>query len=299
MRRVILLHIWIMWLIGHNIFILIILLLIVLNVSFVTLYEQYLISIPQSRLGPNKNSLLGIIQAFFDGVKLIKKSLIITFYIHFGIVINTIIFFIMSLLFWLLLYYPFIFFTLDCKLLLLVGLIGIIVYYNLNLGMLSNSKFSLLGSIRFIIQSLSFEVRLFFISFIIIIMLHSVDVLSISNVLVLILLIPITFIVLVDLNRTPFDLSEGESELVSGFNTEFRSLLFTLAFLGEYCIIVGISMLLSTLLCNRFIIIIGISYIIIYCRRCYPRYRYDGLIRIFWFRVLITTLILIIWLWWM
>ena len=72
---------------------------IISTVSFVTLYEQYLISIPQCRLGPNKNSLMGVIQAFFDGIKLLKKSLITIHYMDCWLFIITMMFFIMRMLF--------------------------------------------------------------------------------------------------------------------------------------------------------------------------------------------------------
>ena len=103
---------------------------------------------------------------------------------------------------------------------------------------------------------------------------------NIFNLLIFIILIFIVLIFLTELNRSPFDFSEGERELVSGFNTEFLNLNFIFLFLGEYNIIIIFSYFLC-LLFNliRFFIIILTIFILI--RSSYPRFRFDLLISLF------------------
>ena len=147
------------------------------------------------------------------------------------------------------------------------------------------SKFARLGRIRSCSQSVSYEVRiaLFFIALIILI--RSIKILISENFFMFFIFLPLLFFwflsCLAETNRAPFDFSEGERELISGFNIEFRGVPFTLLFLAEYGIIIFFSFFTSYLFFNfLFFFSSLVLFLFLLIRRVYPRFRYDKLIRI-------------------
>jgi NADH-ubiquinone oxidoreductase chain 1 len=131
-------------------------------------------------------------------------------------------------------------------------------------GWCSNSKYALLGALRGVAQTISYEVRITLILIRALIVLSSIDLTTItinqhSSIVLIIPLITILWFItnLAETNRTPFDFAEGESELVSGFNVEYSSGVFALIFIAEYTRILAISMITAS------IIIGGLTFIFI------------------------------------
>ena len=193
------------------------------------------------------------------------------------------------------------FFTLS--ILILLFLYTTSVYTTLVTGWSSNSKYSLIGSIRRVAQSLSYEVTLGLLFFSFAFLISSTllyKIINFNSFLLQLFFFPILTILflnyLVERNRTPFDLSECESELVSGFNVEFGGAEFSLIFLGENLILVFNSLVLSVLAGRSptyLILWILIIYLKISIRGAYPRYRLDRIIELCWLIFLPFTLILL------
>lgn len=155
--------------------------------------------------------------------------------------------------------------------------------------------YSILGSIRSIAQSISYEVRFFLIIACLLFFTCSLTLIDFikyqSEILFIFFTFPVFIIFMVsllaELNRTPFDFSEGESELVSGFNVEYGGFGFAFIFLSEYlgilfssillCIFFCVGTYINYLFCFKLVLI---SFIVIVIRGSLPRYRYDKLMDI-------------------
>ena len=177
------------------------------------------------------------------------------------------------------------------------------VYFGFLSGWVSNSKYSVIGSFRAVSQMISYEVALAFIVIFYRLFIGSYSLLSYNNKSLLFIFYPLGIlwfiICLSESQRTPFDLAEGESELVSGFNTEFRAAYFALLFLGEYMAILLMRMLrvlivFGFLLKSFFFIsiIIIFSTLFIWCRCTFPRVRYDCLMLYLWKGILPSLIVL-------
>jgi NADH-ubiquinone oxidoreductase chain 1 len=189
-----------------------------------------------------------------------------------------------------------------------IGIINPSDFIIIMAGWSSNSKYGFLGSIRATSQMISYEISLGFILGNIIILSESFNLSKIYlqqyiyNSYIYSLL-PVSFLffisLLVEINRAPFDLTEGESELVSGYNIEYSSFIFALFFLAEYSHIIFSSMLFSLLFfSNKLLntIFIGIIFIIIILiiRSSFPRFRYDKLMYLLWKTYLPLSIIFIL-----
>ena len=278
-----------------------------IGIAFLTLFERKFLGYIQDRKGPNKVGFLGIFQPFSDVIKLLNKEFFyvdkINLYLYY---FRVILILFLSLIVWLI--YPFYYNGCGIKfgILYLIRVFRIGVYPLIIGGWSSNSNYSILGAIRSIAQSVSYEVILFLMIFTVILLIESY---SFSELLkfqfyvkFVIILIPIYLIfivrLLIELNRTPFDLVEGESELVSGFNTEYFGGRFALIFIAEYLRIIFIRFLISLLFIGfrLFRIIFNLSWLfhiffIIWIRGVIPRIRYDELIYICWKKFLSCVLI--------
>ena len=169
---------------------------------------------------------------------------------------------------------------------------GVLVYFILLSGFFSISKFAILGSLRSSSQRISFEIIFFFILFCFLIFFQSFFFKWVTNILLFTLIFLFVILVLVELNRAPFDFSEGERELVSGFNLEFGTVFFILLFLREYGFLIFFRVLTRIFFIGNLIIFIFIIFsIYLLIRSSYPRYRYDLLIIFFWLGLLPFTIL--------
>lgn len=296
-----------------NIFIIIFFILIILiRITFLTLLEQKVLSYIQIRKGPNKVGYIGLLQPFSDAIKLFFKEIVILVYSNYFIYfICPILSLILSLILWIT--FPFFFiFSFNLIYLFIFSCIRIGVYFIIISGWSSNSNYALLGRLRSIAQTISYEVCIiiFFLRFIIFILrfniLKFLDYQKyISFIFLNLLVCLIIFVIfLAETNRAPFDFAEGESELVSGFNIEYRRGGFALIFLSEYCIILFLRIIfcLIFLFNSLFYFIfylkfILLRYLFIWVRGAFPRFRYDKLIYLTWkFYLSISLFIIIIFL---
>jgi len=281
---------------------------ILLGVAFFTLMERKFLGYYHLRKGPNKPGPLGVCVPFADAIKLfIKENNYpkISNRTLFKLVL-LLVFFIPSFL-WII--YPSLFYSFASPIsfIIFLSFSSLGVYGTLGVGYRSNSKYSNLGSVRAIAQTISYEVclRLFLLSRIIFSSLS----LSFFNLLPPFVIMPLRvlmffIIALAETNRSPFDFAEGERELVSGFNTEYSSVPFVLVFLAEYIAIILISIVTSiTFLDSVFILrvfpVLLISIRYVWARGTLPRFRYDQLIIIAWkcllpFRLAIVSVIVVI-----
>ena len=279
--------------------------IVIVGVAFFALLERKILSRSRIRVGPQYVGYWGLLQRFSDAIKLLTKEswrpLFGSFFVFYAAPILNII---LILFLWLL--YPLreggIFWR-FCLLFFIV-IRGLNVYPILRAGWSSNCKYSILGRLRRVAQIVSYEIRLILVLLRIIWIIGSFNFKGIIiyqtiiyNIFLFLPLFIIWFITcLAETNRTPYDFSEGESELVSGFNTEFRGGGFTLIFLAEYARIIFIRLIRSLIFfsSNRslrfFIKTIFIGYWFIWVRARLPRYRYDKLINLAWKSLLPLTL---------
>lgn len=260
--------------------------------------ERKILGYIQLRKGPNKVGFIGIIQPFRDVIKLFSKEVFIIHKSRYKIFyICPIILMFLMIRNWLLIPVITNIYYLNYSLLIIIIIITLIGYIILLIGWRSNSLYSLIGSIRAIAQTLSYEVSFIMIILILIILRERYSFFEFIkwqiNLWFIISLIPLMIVffirVLAELNRRPIDFIEGESELVSGFNVEYFRGGFGLIFIAEYGIIIFFSYLVVFIFTNlgnilgfMSIMLNFIVIIIIFMRGLLPRIRYDELIYLCW-----------------
>nr|YP_010713880.1 NADH dehydrogenase subunit 1 [Glyphocrangon regalis]WDD39100.1 NADH dehydrogenase subunit 1 [Glyphocrangon regalis] len=271
---------------------------VLVSVAFLTLLERKILGYIQVRKGPNKVGFLGLFQPFADAVKLFTKeqtfpmmSNFIPYY--FSPVFSLFI----SLLVWLIMPYEMGLVSFKMGVLFFLCCMSLGVYSTMSAGWASNSKYALLGCLRAVAQTISYEVSLALILFSGLILTGSFDLLSFGNfqryIWFMVFMFPLGLLwftsCLAETNRTPFDFGEGESELVSGFNTEYSSGGFALIFMAEYASILFMSVffsiiflganLMSLFFCLK---VVYVSFSFVWVRGTLPRYRYDKLMYLAW-----------------
>ena len=272
---------------------------VIISVAFYTLIERKILGYLQTRKGPNKPGIIGLFVPFGDAVKLARKENLIPGNSNKFIVCAVpILVLLVPLTLWSL--YPADYNVLLIKhsalFFLCVASIG--VYGILGAGWGRNRKYAILGSVRAVAQSISYEVclSLIIVHWIVFYYFELYQVKLTPLGLFMFTLIALLILrALAETNRSPFDFSEGESELVRGFNTEYRSVPFLILFLAEYMSILFISILVRVLFNMTLIIDLLIFFILwrvifIWARGTLPRFRYDQLIYLAWKRLLPTVL---------
>jgi len=290
---------------------LILLLIILVGVAFLTLLERKVLRYIQIRKGPNKVGFIGLLQPFRDAIKLLNKELFYVYKSNYNFFyLCPIIRFVIIIIIWLVFPYITNIYFLNYSVLLIIIFITIGGYLVIFIGWSANSIYSIIGAIRSVSQILSYEVRFILIILVIILIRERYSILDFMNyqfyLWYLVTLYPLFIIffirILAELNRSPIDFIEGESELVSGFNIEYFRGRFTLIFLSEYGIIIFFRLiriyifrnLLGHSLIIIFILINILCRIVIFMRGMLPRIRYDELIYLCWKIILPMILIYII-----
>nr|YP_010472540.1 NADH dehydrogenase subunit 1 [Mitrella albuginosa]UVG40725.1 NADH dehydrogenase subunit 1 [Mitrella albuginosa] len=276
---------------------------ILLAVAFFTLLERKGLSYMQIRKGPNKVGFMGLPQPLADAAKLLLKEIAKPTMANYSpYFIAPIFSLILALLLWQL--YPSLYACSYFKwgILFFLCVSGMNVYGTLMAGWASNSKYALLGSLRAIAQTISYEVSMALVLLFPLFLVGSFSFIEVkesqSLIWIALLMIPVSFLWFVtcvaETNRAPFDFAEGESELVSGFNIEYGSAGFALIFLAEYANILVMSLFTSLLFfggSSLFIFesdfgfmlkVLFFAFLFIWVRASYPRFRYDLLMSLTW-----------------
>nr|YP_009131238.1 NADH dehydrogenase subunit 1 [Cryptochiton stelleri]AIA77087.1 NADH dehydrogenase subunit 1 [Cryptochiton stelleri] len=288
---------------------------VLLAVAFFTLLERKGLGYIQIRKGPNKVGFFGLIQPLADALKLFLKEESNLYnsnkMLYHGAPVLSLI---LSLCLWSLYWSDFSlwYFKLGAMFFLCVSALN--VYGTMIAGWASNSKYSLLGALRAVAQTISYEVTLFLVLLSILGLSNSMNLNYISfcqiNYWNFMLMTPLSLMWLViciaETNRAPFDFAEGESELVSGFNVEYGSGSFALLFLAEYASILFMSMVTvilfigagETWILTNFLFWIEVTIIafsFIWVRGSFPRLRYDLLMKLTWLSFLPVSLLILFW----
>nr|ARX96613.1 NADH dehydrogenase subunit 1 [Xylocopa appendiculata] len=274
-------------------------------VAFLTLLERKILGYVQMRKGPNKLGIKGLLQPFSDALKLLSKEWFFMDMYMIFFLISPLMMFILSMMLWLL--YPWLnMYIMMNSMIFMMLMLSLNVYPILLIGWNSSSNYGMLGSLRSVAQMISFEISMFLMVFIMLMLVEGYSLMNFFKyqfyIKFSILLYPLYLMfflsMLIELNRTPFDLIEGESELVSGFNVEYMSSMFVMIFLAEYSNIMFMSVILSVIFFGyyywslKFIIIYMFHLMMfLWIRGVLPRIRYDELMKMCWTDLLMISLL--------
>jgi len=286
-----------------------------LLVAYLTYFERKVIGFMQSRLGPNRVGRWGLLQPVADGLKLVLKEVVLPQNANrFLFLLAPVITVGASFATWAVI--PFkqgwVLSNINAGLLYVLSMTSIGVYGVILAGWASNSKYAFLGAMRSAAQMVAYEIAM---GFALVGVLMAAGSLNLSKIVEAqsggiwhwfwLPLLPMFIIYFVsgvaETNRLPFDVAEGESEIVAGFHVEYAGMAFGLFFLGEYASMILISALATTLFLGGwlspfqgipvigtpsigwFLLKVGLFlFLYLWIRATYPRYRYDQIMRLGW-----------------
>ncbi len=297
---------------------------LLLSVAYLTLWERKLIGWMQVRIGPNRVGPMGLLQPIADGLKLLVKEIIVPTGANKILFILAPIMTIMpAMAAWAVM--PFgpelVLADIDAGLLYIMAISSLGVYGIIIAGWASNSKYAFLGALRSAAQMVSYELAM---GFALVCVLMAAQSLNLGDIVRMqrgdwgllnwfwIPLFPILLVYLIsgvaETNRAPFDVAEGESEIVAGFHVEYSGMAFAVFFLAEYANMLLISTLTSVMFLGGwlspvpavFADAIGLPWLaaanfgwllvklfvvvssFLWFRATFPRYRYDQIMRLGW-----------------
>ncbi|MBL8691068.1 MAG: NADH-quinone oxidoreductase subunit NuoH [Rhodospirillaceae bacterium] len=285
---------------------------LLLAVAYLTLAERKVLAAMQLRRGPNVVGPFGLFQPIADGLKLLSKETILPSGSNRAVFLMApMLTFILALVGWAVI--PFgegiVLADINVGILYLFAISSLGVYGVIMAGWASNSKYAFLGAMRSAAQMVSYEVSIGFVIITVLLCVGSLNltdvVLAQRNLWFCIPLLPMFVIFfisgLAETNRLPFDLPEGESEIVAGFMVEYSSMSFALFFLGEYANMILVSAMTVILFMGGWLppfdiapfnwvpgpiwFALKIAFLLfcfLWVRATFPRYRYDQLMRLGW-----------------
>lgn len=293
--------------------ILVIILPLMGGVAYLTLAERKVIGFMQIRIGPNRVGYYGLLQPLADGLKLLFKEIIIPANSSkFLFILAPIMALAPSLAAWAVI--PFsegvVLADVNAGLLYLLAMTSLGVYGIIIAGWASNSKYAFLGAVRSAAQIVSYEIAM---GFALVCVLMASQSMNVSDIVrgqqgsfgllnwYILPLFPMFLVYLIagvaETNRAPFDMAEGESEIVAGFHVEYSGMAFALFFLAEYANMILIAFLTAIMflggwlsplpfLPDSFIWLLAkvsfVLFLFLWFRATFPRYRYDQLMRLGW-----------------
>ncbi|WP_372622071.1 NADH-quinone oxidoreductase subunit NuoH [Falsiroseomonas sp.] len=285
---------------------------LLIGVAYLTWAERKVLAAMQLRKGPNVVGPFGLLQPFADAIKMLMKETIIPAGASRALFIMApMITFMLAMLAWAVIPVNdgWAIADINVGILYLFAISSLGVYGVIIAGWASNSKYAFLGALRSAAQMVSYEVSMGFVIVTVLLCVGSLNLTEIvraqANMWFVIPLFPMFVIffisTLAETNRAPFDLPEGESELVAGFFVEYSSMSFALFFLGEYANMILMSALTTILFLGGWLPPVDIApfnwipgplwfifkicfclFVFIWVRATFPRYRYDQLMRLGW-----------------
>jgi NADH-quinone oxidoreductase subunit H len=282
-------------------------------VAYLTLAERKVIGYMQVRIGPNRVGPLGLLQPIADAIKLLTKEVIIPSGANkFLFVFAPVMAIMPALAAWAVI--PFgpelVLADIDAGLLYVLAITSMGVYGVIIAGWASNSKYAFLGSLRSAAQIVAYEIAMGFALVTVLMMAGS---LNLSRIIEgqaggwgllswnFIPLFPMFLVYLIagvaETNRSPFDVAEGESEIVAGFHVEYSGMAFAVFFLAEYANMILVSTLCSVMFLGGWLSpvpflpdgfpwlaakVSGVLFLFLWFRATFPRYRYDQIMRLGW-----------------
>nr|BDQ44081.1 NADH dehydrogenase subunit 1 [Amynthas yunoshimensis] len=280
--------------------------------AFYTLMERKFLGFFHLRKGPNKVGLMGLPQPFSDAIKLFVKEQAKPIHANKSpFMVAPTMGLVLALMMWAIYPHSHQSFFLEFSVLYFLCVSSMNVYSTFMAGWSSNSKYALLGALRGVAQTISYEVSMSLILLSTLVLVMTMDFTKMNSyswILLMLMPLAITWFItnLAETNRTPFDFAEGESELVSGFNVEYSSGLFAMIFMAEYMNILVMSLFTSLIFMSMPNMVVSdlilllktllLAMLFVWVRATFPRMRYDHLMNLTWKSFLpmsLTSLLLV------